>query len=202
MTDQKSDHFSQADAFRIWPLVVALALVYSMFWLPELIAHLRADDNLPQIQVSFLSLYALAAVMILFGTVAAVVSLIRLRLKSAAAHASAAVLIIAAFFYFGQQLMVMAQLTNLYLFPGTYANCATRATRYGEHSAFNVCNRREDGDSFTMIVYDSGGEIELPVDQRSNEFRNMLTTKASFLSTCRTGAQKLKDNFFFVQAGC
>ncbi len=189
------------DAFRVWPLALAGAIIFSMFGLPELISHLRAGTE-PHIGVPLLSLYALAALAILFNSIAAAIFLLRLRLKKTVSHAVAAVLIFVAFFPFAHQLAITTQRVILYSFPKTYAACASKALVYREQAALKICSTTEVGNSFDMIVYDSGGELALDANQQSSEFKSIPSRGWSVLFTCSSSVIKLKENFYFVQAGC
>jgi hypothetical protein len=189
----------------LWHPVVVFACVVAAYLAVDVIAQQRnvvgeIHGDLTAVNMAVL-FFALA--ISVFELANVVVSLFRLNAVRFLFHLLALALLIGAA-AFGRQIAVAAQYANLYLFPQIYADCQQSAAAYGDQVRFRLCSARSDGGAYTLVVYDSGGEIGLAPRQRSAAFNDFLKVKATpVLSQCRLApATRLSDHFYFVQSDC
>jgi hypothetical protein len=103
---------------------------------------------------------------------------------------------------FSKEILLGVQYAKLYLFAERYEACALSAAEYSELGKVKQCSFRSEGDSLTMVFFDSGDNISLPKSEQSGVFKGFMEQQHSFLVECKSSAQRLLGHFYFVQAGC
>jgi hypothetical protein len=81
----------------------------------------------------------------------------------------AAIALFGSLYASGEQALRIADIAQLYAFHNYYDRCATSASSYGR-GALAVCDRHDTDWRVEAVIYDSGGEITIPVNERSPEW--------------------------------
>jgi hypothetical protein len=189
----------------LWHPVLLLLFLVVAFVGVDAVAQLeRPDDAIHgDLTASHLCILAAAGLIAVFEIVSAVLSIFRKNPRRAFFHGLAiSVLILAA--VFGRQLALGTQYINLWLFSATYQACERSAEAYDGSARLKLCSAQSFGNTFRMIVYDSGGQVALPTSQRSEAFRYYIRSKGlPALRQCRVEpGEKLSGDFYFVRSDC
>ncbi len=185
--------------------LLALVLVLCLFLVPDLLSLWRNGDgmvNFDAIHISLLLLMSGAGLLV-FEIACLLIRVVHGEPVKAAAHLIA-ILLLSATVVVGRPAHILVQYFNIYAFPGRYASCAREAAPYEAQARFRICSIVADGNSYTMIAYDSGGQIALPAGQQSTSFKNFLVVRQSpVLSQCRVApAEALSGRFYLAEADC
>jgi hypothetical protein len=187
----------------IWPFILVTIPLAMMFIVPEVILLSRMENPIPKIQMTSADtqLMLVSILILAADLIVVLVLLIRLRINRAILHVAALSLLVLAFLH-GFKVQAAVKYASLYLVPKLSKHCSSTAKRYGENSSFKICNARDDGSSYAMLIYDSGEEVALPADRRSKQFESALNYTAETFLACPIDLQPLTKSFYFVRATC
>jgi hypothetical protein len=182
--------------------VVAVVFVLLAYFFPDLLSQFENSDGKVHFDVGTIDLLIFFAGLLIFvgEVIGIIISTTRLDVGRSIAHLIA-LLVLSSTLILGKDERYLVQLVNVYAFAGRYETCAQSATPYDGSGRFKLCSILADDNAYTMVIYDSGGQI---VGPRSQSFRDFLSaTQSQALSGCRIAPVKtLRDHFYFVQSDC
>jgi hypothetical protein len=199
-----SDRQTKKDRLLISPALFVMCFVALGILLPELISEgYRLSAGVTLGLLSWHILFLAVAVLAFLYTLAMMVYHgARSSFKRAFSYALAGVFVVLAVF-FVKDLVWASQYAKIAIFRSTYTSCAKSAVQYADSRSFKVCSIRDDGNVYAIIVYDSGGEVELTKERQSEPFRRFISLHESpVLSECSSRTRNLVDHFYFVQSAC
>jgi len=182
------------NTFPIRHPLLALLVVFFSYGLPEALSQWEAADVL----VIGILCFLVAAVVLIIEGIFLIIAISNLQIRKSFSHLTAIFLLVASVL-FANRILFFMKYAQLYAFAGEYESCITSAVEYANEGRFKVCTFRSDGNSFTMVVYDSGGQMDIPQEQQSPEFRSLM---GPIMRQCNTGAELMMDHFYFVQSAC
>ena len=169
------------DPFPVWPIVVALALpvlVIGSRFLPAFFWDKIRKDDLDLVVFDRVLLF-LGFPLLIFLIVALLVAVGRRHFRKFLSYAVALSIVATSIFGFKtiiedlQIVKVLDFSLSIQCLFSFRQNSVTR--KYSATEAFGVCSAITHGNSVLSIVYDSGGQIALPVSQQTAEFREFVS---------------------------
>jgi hypothetical protein len=204
-TRENSARPARRDAFSPRPILIAICILFLARVVPELLVQWYNSDGkfildtdvydiLTQVLLEWV-LYIAIGLVLLY--------LIILKWRKGLSHSAAVILLGAAFLY-PKPILLAMQHAKLFLVPTVYESCARTSRQYAETARFKVCNIREDGPAFSMIIYDSGGQINLDSEHQSEDFKKFLTLNenSELFRGCNVFSTRLRGDFYYVQPVC
>lgn len=122
------------------------------------------------------------------------------RIVMAAAHLFCAGLIVLVF-HFVIPLHTGLQFVRAALFSDRYRACAEQAPEYAPGKKFAICDNRNRGELFEVIVFDSEGEVAKHQSQRTTEFRN-YPRQPYVVAYCNLGVTELRAHLYLAASSC
>jgi hypothetical protein len=205
ISDQSTQAEGPTSAYWLIHPIVALALVLSVYVVPDVLSQWKNSDGDVHCDVTviLLAIFVVGVMMVfieLVGLVVCVVSGVRVYIVQSISHLTA-LLILGSPILFGRDAQYLVQLVNVYAFQGRYQSCAQSAAEYDRQERFRVCSILGRGNAYTMVVYDSGGQI---IGPRSQSFKDFVgLTQTQLLTNCPIApVNTLRAHFYFTATAC
>lgn len=195
--DQRYDSFATA------PFLVAFALFCLMYFGAEVASiapntiDLTRDYRWLDVMVSLAALIAF-----LVFLCCAISHVLGRRFKRAISHFFASAALLFSFMFLPYSTISWIPRMKLYVFNQQYLHCEQFAIPYSARGAFKMCSARVSGPSFTVIVFDSAGEINLPAPQQSDAFKTFMNDQSPLFTECDHDVRLIKSHFYLVRAIC
>ena len=204
MSQSSANADPQTDAFSLWPAGSALLFLTLAFGGSEAISQWNNIDGKEHFNSAALDivLIILAIVFLVVELAIVAVLMVKRRWTRTVAHLAAIFLIVGAFAA-GQTVFLLMQRVKLLVLSPMYDSCASRAVPYDPDHKFRVCSIRSDGNNHTMIIFDSGGQIDRDEENQDKLFKEMIVNSQSYIiNDCRLYVRHMSGYFYFVQAIC
>jgi hypothetical protein len=200
----RSDRMNDGRSY-IWHPVLIVLFLTTAYLAVNILAERRNPSALVHgdVTIGILLILLVTVVLFVLEVVGCSIALYR-RASARAIWQALAIVVLASSIAFDQSVALAVQYVDLLVFPGVFETCMQQAKPYRVAGSFNICSAQSFGSSFSIIVYDTGGEISLPAAQRSSVFKGLLSAQKSPLpSQCKAvQGRHLHDAFYLVDAGC